>query len=47
VGLNGEATVATNGIDLLPDAIESDATAATNGAAVPAAATVESTNDAD
>ena len=46
-GLHGEAAVATNGIDLLPGAIESDTAPATNGAAVPAAAPVESSTDAE
>jgi DNA polymerase III delta prime subunit len=47
VELNGEAALATNGTEPLPDAMEADSAPATNGAAVPAAAPIESSTDAE
>ena len=44
---NGEAALATNGTELLPDGVEADTAPASNGSAVPAAAPIESSNDAD
>jgi DNA polymerase III delta prime subunit len=47
VGLNGEGALTTNGTEPLADAMEADSAPATNGAAVPAAAPVESSTDAE
>ena len=47
VGLNGEAALTTNGTEPLPDATEAETAPATNGAAAPAAAPIESSTDAE